>query len=145
MELERDLPGIQLRRSFLLVGLWLTPDTGRKFVDVESLDPSMSVELTRAETLRPLGSGRGAVCRVLRPCIGGRESFRSEKEMLRCLLTLISTFPFPFGGRPCLKESSLFSAELRLNPTFSSMTPKDDLSGLGDGGVGSIMTGLTRS
>lgn len=84
-ELERDLPGIQLRRNFLLVGLWLMPDTGRKLGAVDSLEPSIIVELTCAETLRPLGSGKGAVCRVLSPCIGGRESLRCENEMLRGL------------------------------------------------------------
>lgn len=54
-------------------------EIGRKLVvDMDILEPSVVVELTRAETLRPLGSGKGAVDRVFSTCKGGRESFRSE-------------------------------------------------------------------
>lgn len=56
-------------------------EMGRRLVvdmDMDILEPSITVELTRAETLRPLGSGKGAVDRVFNTCKGGRESFRSE-------------------------------------------------------------------
>lgn len=114
-------------------------------MDMDILEPSMIVELTRAETLRPLGSGKGAVCRVFSTCIGGRESFRSEYDLLRGLAISLSRPSLDATLSPT--EFLLLSTWSGLAATFSSSASamlKVVLSGTGEGGIGSIITGLAR-